>query len=132
MTELVECVSFMLIRDGQLLVEKRKETKPVDPSAIAIPGGHMEAQESLEETLVREMREELNLTPTDAAYLCTLLHKTQEFEKIHYFVIRAWEGMMENHEAEALLWIDLEDIHRIDLAADRAAVGEYKRLFASD
>ena len=94
----IECVSFMLIRDQQVLVEKRKLTKPVDPGAIAIPGGHMEDGESQEETLIREMWEELAVAPLEYRYVCSLLHRDSngDMEQIHYFAIEAWQGTIED------------------------------------
>ena len=124
----LECVDFMLIRNGQILAERRKLTKPLDPGAISIPGGHMDDGESMEETLVREMREELNVAPVDFHYLCSLLHRSQEFDLIHFFVVESWDGSIENHEAEELLWIDLEAPEMFDLSVDRVAVSEYFRL----
>jgi len=124
----LECVDFMLIQQGQILAEKRKLSKPVDPGAVSIPGGHMDDGEDMETTLVREMEEELNVKPVEYHYLCSLLHKSQEFNLIHYFVVDAWDGEIENHEAEALLWIDLDTPEKFDLGVDRAAVGEYFRL----
>ena len=37
--------------------------KVVDPGFIAIPGGHTENEETPEEALRREMREELGIVP---------------------------------------------------------------------
>lgn len=58
-----ECVSFLLIEDGKILLEKRAEDKATDPGLIAIPGGHIESGESQLQTLFREMKEELDVTP---------------------------------------------------------------------
>jgi len=33
-----------------------------------------------------------------------------------------------NREAEALLWVSLDESHALDLAIDRVAVGEYIRV----
>jgi len=60
---LVECIAFMLVQGGQVLAEKRKPTKRVVPGAIALPGGHIEPQESPEEALYREMQEEVGDYP---------------------------------------------------------------------
>ncbi len=38
----VECVALMLIKDHHVLAEQRKRTKRVVPSAIALPGRHIE------------------------------------------------------------------------------------------
>ncbi len=36
---LLDCVAFMLIKNHQVLAEKRKPTKKVVPGALALPGG---------------------------------------------------------------------------------------------
>lgn len=34
-----ECVSFLLVKEGSCLLERRSATKASDPNIIAIPGG---------------------------------------------------------------------------------------------
>ena len=53
-------VIALLEREGKLLVIKRS-AKVVAPGRICFPGGSVEAGETLEEALVREMKEELSL-----------------------------------------------------------------------
>src|SRR6266699_1067905 len=43
-----ECVSGVLIRDGAVLVEKRRADDDADPGLVLLPGGHVEVGESLE------------------------------------------------------------------------------------
>ena len=126
---LVECIAFMLIRDGQILAEKRKPTKRVVPGAVALPGGHIEARESPEEALYREMQEEVGLMPIETAYVCTLLHRAQEFRKLHYFAVTRWEGEMIPQEAESVVWIPLNALETLDLDVDKIAVQEYLRVY---
>jgi mutator protein MutT len=128
---LVECISFMLIQDGRVLAEKRKPTKRVVPGAIALPGGHIEAQESPEEALYREIREEVALVPIETAYICTLLHRAQEFRKLHYFAVTRWEGDIIPQEAESVTWIPLNALETFDLDVDKIAVQEYRRVYLS-
>lgn len=40
--EVFECVSFLLVKNGQMLLEKRSAAKTHDPNIVAIPGGHIE------------------------------------------------------------------------------------------
>ena len=124
----LDSIACMLIKDQQVLAEKRKLTEQVAPGALALPGGHMEAGESPEEALHREIREALNIVPTRIAYVCTLLHPAQEFRRLHYFVVEAWQGEISDRVAETLLWIPLNQAHRFDLAVDRVAISEYTRV----
>ena len=127
----VECIAFMLLQDGQVLAEKRQHTKRVVPGAIALPGGHIEAHESPEEALYREMQEEVGIVPLEIAYVCTLLHRSQEFRKLHYFAVTRWEGAIFPQEAEAVVWIPLTALETLDLDVDRIAVQEYRRVYPS-
>ena len=127
----VECVAFMLIKDGQILAEKRKRTKRVVPGAVALPGGHIEGRENPEEALCREIQEEVGIVPIEIAYVCTLLHRAQEFRKLHYFAVTRWEGEIVPREAEAVVWIPLNALEALDLDVDKMAVQEYLRVYTS-
>ena len=129
-TDLLDCVAFILIKGDGVLAERRKLSKKADPGVVAIPGGHMKAGESCEEALCRELKEELGVVPSDIAYVCTLLHRSPELHKIHYFAVKSWEGELENHEAEALLWIPVTASEMLDLDIDRVAIGELLRVSA--
>jgi 8-oxo-dGTP diphosphatase len=128
---LVECIAFMLMKDGQVLAEKRKRTKRVVPGAVAFPGGHIEAQESPEEALYRETQEEVGIVPLEIAYVCTLLHRAQEFRKLHYFAVTRWEKEIIPQEAESVVWIPLSALKTLDLEVDKIAVQEYLRVYTS-
>jgi 8-oxo-dGTP diphosphatase len=126
-----EGVSFLVIKDGMILAEKRKLTKRLDPGAVTIPGGFMEAGESPEEAVRRECKEELGLTLGGINYVCTLLYQVPELSKVHYYAAEEWDGELENNEAEALLWLPLADASRLDVYIDRVALSEYLRIYAS-
>ena len=129
--ELRNCVAFMLIQDNKILAEKRTLTIPLDPGAIAIPGGHVDPGETLEQALFREAKEELGITLDNPQFVCSLLEKLSELYRIHYFVIDSWSGQLECNEAESLLWIPLGEPEIFDLDVDRIAVSEYLRIYAA-
>ncbi len=122
-----ECVSFMLIKDSKILLETRAKAKETDPGAIAIPGGHMEQDESQQQALLRELKEELNVVPQSFVYLCSLYHPTTELQLIHYYVVPKWKGEIECHEAELVDWYPSIN-SPVDTEVDRIALRELQRM----
>jgi 8-oxo-dGTP diphosphatase len=122
----LDCVTFVLVRGGRFLAERRKMDKALDPGALALPGGHVEPGETLEAALARELMEELGIVATRWRYLCMLPYQSDVLRRLHYYVIEAWTGSIANHEAESLHWLALDGPEQVDLAIDRAALERYK------
>jgi 8-oxo-dGTP diphosphatase len=125
----IECVAALVLKESTVLAEERKPTKRVVPGAVALPGGHVEPGESAEAALRRELKEELGIAPLEVRYVCTLLHRSAEFRKLHYFAVLRWEGAVENHEAASLRWVPLTASHNLDLEVDQLALAEYLRVY---
>ncbi len=83
----------------------------------SIPKGHVEGQETEEETALREIREETNLeADLDTRFRHVITYSPREgVEKdVVFFVARAREGKMVNQECEvsALEWLPREEMLR--------------------
>lgn len=128
--EVHECVSFILVKDDQVLLETRAKDKDSDPGAIAIPGGHMEQGECQKTTLFREMEEELKINPSQFGYLCSLYHPTIELQLIHYYVVTSWQGDIQSLEAESVDWYSIIKAP-VSTKVDSIALSEYQRLKVS-
>lgn len=118
-----------MLDGNKILLEKRRKDKETDPGLITIPGGHIEDGETQVQALMREVKEELDVTPISYQYLCSLYHPTQELQLIHYFIVANWDGEIQAHEAEGIEWHALESA-TVEIAADAIALKEFERINA--
>src|SRR5207249_5623590 len=70
-------------------------------------------------------------SPSGPRTCAPLLHRAEELRKLHYFAVEGWRGEILNQEAEALLWIPLDEPAALEIDVDRTAVAEYVRLSRS-
>ena len=124
--KIVDTVALVVEKDGRLLVERRKLSKETDPGKVAIPGGHVEGGESLEEACRRELYEELGLTCRGFNFIVSLPHRTgSEDQVVHYFSCDGWVGDPECHEADEIFWIDRGQLDFLDFEIDRTAASMF-------
>ena len=71
------------------------------------PGGKVEAGERPEETLIRELKEELNITVSEPC-LAPLTFASHIYPDFHLlmplYVCRRWEGAVHPLEGQAVVW----------------------------
>lgn len=126
-----DCVVFLLVRNGQMLLEKRSMLKTSGPGLVSIPGGHVDPGENYEQALVREIQEELGVRPRRWQHFCTLYYQTAELQRNHYYLVDSWQGEIQCFEAESLRWVELHDVEKLDVQEDRMALQAYQQLLAT-
>ncbi len=93
--------------DGRILLAQRPEGKSL-AGLWEFPGGKVEPGETPEETLVRELHEELGIT-TKVACLAPLTFASHSYEKFHLlmplYVCRRYEGIPHGKEGQAVKWV---------------------------
>lgn len=84
------------------------------------PGGKMEAGETPEEALAREIREELSTNISVDKFLYTVDYDYPQFHlKMHCYMCSLLSEALHLNEHEAAKWLNSEDIHSVNwLPAD--------------
>ena len=93
--------------DGRVLIAQRPEGKAM-AGLWEFPGGKVEAGEQPEQSLIRELREELGIAvkPECLAPLTFASHLYPDFHLLMpLYVCRRWEGFVEAREKQRLKWV---------------------------
>jgi len=123
-------VNALLIREQSVLLAKRSPHRNAYPGLWSFPGGHFEKGETLAEALIRELGEEIGVTPIEYEYLTSIADRNATASDpvvYHMVAVRAWVGepTLIGDEHTELAWVTLETaIGLPDLALE-----EYRRLF---
>jgi len=119
---IADCVDGILVEGKKFLVEKRRKDDDADPGLIEIPGGHADPGETLEVALRREMKEELGIDVKKAKFIQKSLYTATngERQRIHYFQVEKWSGIIRPTEAERVYWES--ETSNLSIVPDRRAV----------
>lgn len=126
-----EIVGALIIKSNRILLGLRAPGRRNYPGVWDIFGGHVEAGESKEQALVRELQEELGITPRHWVEFDTLFIPHYETESIqlclNLYRVKDWSGTPENrqpHEHSTLGWFTLEQTLKL-----KRALPAYEEVF---
>jgi 8-oxo-dGTP diphosphatase len=93
--------------DGRVLIARRPPGKPM-AGLWEFPGGKVEAGETPEACLIRELREELGVDTRESC-LAPLTFASHAYPDFHLlmplYACRRWQGLPASREGQALAWV---------------------------
>lgn len=131
-----EIAVFVINDNKQVLLQKRSANKRFNPNKWGLCSGHVDANESLEDAAIREIKEEIGLDVTKED-----LHKYGEKELtlretnshiIYFYYIKtnkkANEFTIQTEELSEVKWFDIDDVINMIINKDDSTVFDEKRL----
>ena len=120
----VDISAGLLCRQDRVLLGRRSTRRKAYPGVWDLPGGHVETGETVEEALVRELREEVGVTPTEWREFAVLREPGVGDESadtlcFHLFLVTEWRGDPYNRqpdEHDTIAWLTLDDVTGLTLA----------------
>lgn len=107
-----------LEQDGQyLMLHRVKKAHDVNHGKWIGVGGKFEFQESPEDCLLREVREETGLTLTSWRYrgIVTFVYNDDEAEYMHLFTADGWTGTLRDCAEGELRWVPRDEVGKLNL-----------------
>lgn len=115
-TVLVAAVALIDV-DGRILLAQRPEGKSM-AGMWEFPGGKIEAGETPEVALVRELKEELGIDTWESC-LAPLTFASHSYEDFHLlmplFACRKWNGIPTAQEGQTLAWVKAKDLRNYEM-----------------
>jgi 8-oxo-dGTP diphosphatase len=124
----VDVVVGIILNGNKFLVERRRLDEKVDPGIVCLPGGHVKTDESKEEALKRELREELGINVKRLKFICKNFYIASNGEKqnAYCYLVTDYEGKPVCNLAQEIFWE--AKIENLSLEVDRKTIMRLREL----
>ncbi len=108
-------IKAMVLKNNKILILKRHPKQKVAPGKWEMTGGKLELEESLEECLTREVKEETNIDIEIKKILYATDHNTEILGKVVIIVYLCEpknDKVILSHEHSDFGWVEVEEFRR--------------------
>lgn len=100
----------IIFKDNNVCIAKRKQDQMLG-GLWEFPGGKQKDNETLEETVIREIKEETHLNVTIQKKLCQVNHAYSHFKiTMHAFICDYVSGKEKNVSSDEIKWVPLSEL----------------------
>lgn len=114
----------LILRGDDVLICQRRRGQPMELK-WEFPGGKIEAGETPEQALARELEEELGINAKIGGHVTGIRHTYRHGGAVdlQFFAVHSFDGELENRVFNDFRWVPLKDLPAYDfLAADRGLI----------
>lgn len=129
-TQLIPVVVGVLRRAGKVLVAERPKDKPYS-GYWEFPGGKVEPNETVEDALKREIKEELGVDVLSASPWITHQHDYPDKSVfLNLWCVDVFDGEPVGKESQQLRWVDCDEMFSLRLLEGNLVIRDaLKQLF---
>jgi 8-oxo-dGTP diphosphatase len=122
-TDVIRVAAGILLQSERILVAERVGGGQFQ-GLWEFPGGKIEADESADTALCRELKEELDVEATRFQPFMALDHRyADRHVQLEFFLVSQWSGQVRSVEGQELRWVSRAELRQIELLpADRPVV----------
>ena len=123
----IKVVAGLILQNNKLLICQRPNFKD-HPLKWEFPGGKIKNDETNEETLVREINEELSINILNYEDLISYNFNYKDLNKkvfICFYIVNNFSGKVLNNFHKELKWIEIKDIREYDFLEGDLKIIDY-------
>jgi len=126
---MIDVSCAIILNQNKVLVAQRNRNGKL-PLKWEFPGGKVEKYETIKESLIREIKEELNIEIEIIESLSPVEHHYPDFSiRLHPFLCNFKSGNLIVKEHEEIQWVEKSDLLNFDWAeADLPIVNEFLKF----
>ena len=115
-------IGIIINKKEQVLITKRS-AKQHQANKWEFPGGKVEAFETMQQALARELKEELGVHIESADFLLQINHQYKDKKVIlEVFEVRQWEGEAKGLEGQPMRWVNKSRLNDYDFPTANAEI----------
>lgn len=115
MSNYLQVVIGVVVKDGELLVAQRRKHQH-QGGKWEFPGGKVESGETAGQALIRELQEEVGITPTQMRPLGIVEHHYPDLSvQLDTWLVSEFQGAAEGCESQKIEWVSMQKLQMLDV-----------------